>query len=506
MILAGKYRVDRVLAAGGQGTVVKAIHLRLKQPVAIKIPHPPGDDDDVSFERILREARATFLLRSEHIARIIDVEEVNGAPFIVMEYLEGVDLRQMLAERGPLPWQEAVGLLLQAIDGLAEAHDNDIVHRDLKPSNLFVERRSDGTPLLKVLDFGVSKSTSVSLTNEEIADLTAPLRMVGTPRYVAPEQARDARAATRASDVWALGVIFQEMLTAEPVFRGRTDLEVLAQILHKWPAPVSLVRADIPLEIERLILRCLQKVPEHRFADVRELAEHLAPLAPSWASMNVERLCRSSRANRTPPPEHAPPSAVPPRDSSKSPLFVMAAGVAVGLLAGTVVLAAVAMSKAPGRRSAQSEPAGRVTLERNEASAAAVEIFETKPEALVEPASEASRPDGAPEPTEVPLASHPAPPLTARRSPGRAVHAHGPHRTHIAATGKQRVARIPSATSISLASTTGARPPAVPAPRVGRQETEKTEEIAALQAPVVETPRHTLPTNENESDPLDGRR
>src|SRR5438552_14156555 len=127
MILAGKYQVDQVLAAGGQGTVIKAIHLRLKQPVAIKVPHRSGDADDVNFERIVREARATFRLRSEHIARIIDVEEVNGVPFIVMEYLEGVDLKQMLAQRGPLPWDEADGLLWQAIDGLAQAQHNGAV-------------------------------------------------------------------------------------------------------------------------------------------------------------------------------------------------------------------------------------------------------------------------------------------------------------------------------------------------------------------------------------------
>jgi serine/threonine protein kinase len=511
MILAGKYRVDRVLAAGGQGTVIKAIHLRLKQPVAIKVPHRSADADDVNFERMFREARATFLLRSEHIARIIDVEEVNGAPFIVMEYLEGVDLKQMLAQRGPLPWEEAVGLLLQTLDGLAEAHDKEIVHRDLKPSNLFVERRPDGTPLLKVLDFGVSKTTCVALTDEQIADLTAPLRMVGTPRYVAPEQARDARAATRASDIWALGVIFQEMLTAEPVFRGRTDLEVVAQILHKWPAPISLVRADIPLEIERLILRCLQKVPEHRFADVRELAEHLAPFAPPWASLNVDRLRRSSRTSRPPAPAPSLPSAARPADSTRSPpLRMLVAGLAVGLLAGTAIVAVVAMNKNHGRRTAQSDPAdvaslaGGATLEPRETSAALVESLDEKREAPVQPASEAARPSGADRATEVSLASPRPTETPIRRSPTRALHGHPPRRTHIAATGRQRVARIPSATPISLASSTSARSVPAPSPPIAPPATEKAEEIVVLQAPVAEPRRPQVPSEE--TDPLDGRR
>jgi len=295
-IFAGKYRVERILASGGQGTIAVATHLRLHQPVALKVAHSSENLEPEAIERLFREARATFRLTSEHIARIFDVDVERGVPFIVMEYLEGRDLKALLAECGQLTCAEAVGLLVHAIDGIAEAHDAGIIHRDLKPSNLFVQQRPDGTPLLKVLDFGVSKANPAASRSDEVADLTAPLRMLGTPRYMAPEQACDARAASAASDIWALGLILQEMLTVSPVFRARNEVEELAQILTKSPTPVSLIRPDVPPEIERILLRCLQKDPEHRFADVRELAEQLAPFVPPWATIELARLRRSGRA------------------------------------------------------------------------------------------------------------------------------------------------------------------------------------------------------------------
>jgi len=294
-IIAGKYKVEGILAAGGQATVAKAMHLRLNRPVAIKFPHDGEPIAEITTELFIREARATFQLRSEHIARVIDVDVEAKAPFIVMEYLEGCDLKQLLARRGALPFQEAIGLMLQAIDGLAEAHDAGIVHRDLKPSNLFVLQRADGTPCLKVLDFGISKGGAFSSSEGDFGDLTVPLKMLGTPRYMAPEQAVDARQATAATDVWALGLILQEMLTGTPVFRARGEADAVARLLSKEPVPISLVRPDVPAEVERLLLRCLQKAPEHRFSDIRELAEALAPFAPAWAAVNVERLRRSSR-------------------------------------------------------------------------------------------------------------------------------------------------------------------------------------------------------------------
>ncbi len=180
--------------------------------------------------------------------------------------------------------------MLQACEALAEAHEEGIVHRDLKPSNLFLTQRPDGTPLLKVLDFGLSKTTVLEDGTLDHSELTEPLRIIGSPRYMSPEQVRDARHADARTDVWALGAILQELLTATPVFRARTRTDVLAMVLTKSPSPLTLLRPEVPAEIEHAVLRCLQKNPEHRFRSVRELAECLAPFAPSWAALSLERL------------------------------------------------------------------------------------------------------------------------------------------------------------------------------------------------------------------------
>src|SRR5262245_55273398 len=157
-ILAGKYRVERVLGAGGMGLVVAATHLVLGRLVALKFMLPQTVGAGGSIDRFLREARAASLLRSEHVASVKDLGTLeNGAPFIVMEYLEGIDLAQLLHERRTLPPMVAIDYVLQACEALAEAHAHGIVHRDLKPANLFLTRRPNGTPLVKVLDFGISK-------------------------------------------------------------------------------------------------------------------------------------------------------------------------------------------------------------------------------------------------------------------------------------------------------------------------------------------------------------
>ena len=166
-ILLGKYRVDDVIGVGGMGRVVKASHLYLQQPVAIKILLPQMVESQSTVARFLREAQATVRLRSEHIARVMDVGTLpEGTPFIVMEYLDGFDLNQILRHHGPQLAQPVVDLILQACEGLAEAHSVGIVHRDIKPSNFFITRRPDGSNLLKILDFGISK------TPAELTELT----------------------------------------------------------------------------------------------------------------------------------------------------------------------------------------------------------------------------------------------------------------------------------------------------------------------------------------------
>ena len=202
-LVAGKFQIDRVIGQGGMGFVVAATHVHLGQRVALKFLLPAMASDRAVVERFLREARSSAQLRGEHICRVSDVGVLDaGAPYFVMELLEGQDLASMLAARGPIPVPILADYILQACLGLAEAHAAGIVHRDLKPANLFLTLRPDGTPLIKIVDFGIAKdptSTSFHLTRTDA--------VMGSPGYMSPEQLRSTRVADARSDLWALGVI-----------------------------------------------------------------------------------------------------------------------------------------------------------------------------------------------------------------------------------------------------------------------------------------------------------
>src|ERR1019366_641727 len=186
-LLAGKYRVERVLGAGGMGIVVAARHEQLDQMVAIKFVRDDALDNDEAVQRFLREARAAVKLKSEHVARVLDVGKLeSGAPYMVMEYLEGSDLGKVLAEQGAVDASVAADWILQACEAVAEAHAMGIVHRDLKPENLFLTNTVGGAQRIKVLDFGVSKAMGGA--SGELSNLTRTRAMLGSPLYMAPEQ------------------------------------------------------------------------------------------------------------------------------------------------------------------------------------------------------------------------------------------------------------------------------------------------------------------------------
>ena len=198
-IIAGKYRVESTLGFGGMGVVLAARHLQLDERVAIKVLRDDVTVDAEHVARFLREAQAAVRLKSEHVARILDVGTLpDGKPYMVMELLEGLDLGRLLQDQGQLARPLAVDLVLQTCDALAEAHAIGIVHRDIKPTNLFITSRRDGSPLLKVLDFGISKAQSTA----ELS-LTQTSSMLGTPAYMSPEQMRSARNADARSDLWS---------------------------------------------------------------------------------------------------------------------------------------------------------------------------------------------------------------------------------------------------------------------------------------------------------------
>jgi serine/threonine protein kinase len=281
--LANKYRVEGVVGRGGMGVVLSARHIQLGQVAAIKLLTLPPDEDrrDEAIGRFLNEAQAAARLQSDHVVRIYDVGQLeDGLPFMVMELLVGQDLSSILDERHALPEVEAVDYVLQACAGVAEAHRMGIVHRDLKPSNLFVTRRSDGLPLLKVLDFGISKQLTDPSSGEAAPNFTNTRTLMGSPNYMSPEQIRDARRVDGRTDVWALGVILQELLTDAPVFNGESFPGVCAAIVADPPTPVRSLRADVSPELEAVIARCLQKDPKQRYQSVAELQADLVPLVP----------------------------------------------------------------------------------------------------------------------------------------------------------------------------------------------------------------------------------
>ena len=286
-ILAGKYEALRVLGAGGMGVVVAARHIHLDQKVALKFLLPESLAKPKVVARFEREARAVVKLKGEHVARVLDVGKMDtGAPYIVMEFLEGMDLAHLLEKNGRLPIDEAADYVLQACEALAEAHALRIVHRDLKPGNLFLTRRVDGRQHVKVLDFGISKLEGV----EENLSLTQTSEVVGSPKYMAPEQLRGAKFADARSDIWSLGIILYELITANVPFDAETLAHLCAVVISDPPRPVRELLPDVPSGIEAIILRCLDKDPAKRFQNVADFARALEPFAMSHDRSAADRI------------------------------------------------------------------------------------------------------------------------------------------------------------------------------------------------------------------------
>jgi serine/threonine-protein kinase len=307
-LVADKYRIGSVIGIGGMGVVVAAIHEGLGERVAIKFLGEQACQDSERVARFIREAWIASKIKNDHVARVVDVGTLAGGHvFMAMEYLEGEELSVWIA-RQRFDIDMAVDFVLQVLEAIAEAHRLGIIHRDLKPANLFVTRRADGSPWLKVLDFGISKVTASS------GELTKTSAMLGSPLYMAPEQLLASKDADMRADIWALGVILYELLGNSTPFSGESLASICTQVLHA-PAP-SLVerRPDIPPEIAAAVARCLSKSPDDRFRDVAELAAALAPFGGPGASMSAEYVRRVMAA-----PAPAPRAPLPSSGGSKGP-------------------------------------------------------------------------------------------------------------------------------------------------------------------------------------------
>ena len=299
-ILLGKYRIERELGAGAMGTVLAATHLALGQTVAIKVLGGASARDPEAMARFLREAQAAARLQSEHVVRVLDAGMLDDQrPFLVMEHLRGEDLRTMIALRGRLPVPLAIDLTLQVCAALADAHAAGIVHRDIKPANLFVTERPDGAPLVKVLDFGISKLASAEVS------LTQSSTSIGTPAYMAPEQMRSAKDVDGRADVWGLGAVLFEGLSGRRAFDAETVSAVCWQVVME---PSPRLPVALPRGLDAVVHRCLAKAPAQRFATVADLAAALAPFAGDAraAAMIVERAARTLARSLPPPRARAP--------------------------------------------------------------------------------------------------------------------------------------------------------------------------------------------------------
>ncbi|MEP7123805.1 MAG: serine/threonine-protein kinase [Byssovorax sp.] len=291
-VVAEKYLIERVLGKGGMGIVYVAKHLQLGERLAIKFLKKKTLENEELVARFLREGRTAARLRSEHTARVRDVGTMpDGAPYLVMEYLDGRDFDAVLVEHGPLSPTVAVKYVLQACEALAEAHSIGIIHRDLKPANLILIRRRDGTTAIKIIDFGISKLVE----GEGGPAMTQAAVMMGSPLYMAPEQMASAREADARSDVFSLGAILYHFLTGKPPFVGSSAVDVFERITEGPPSPRAL-QPDLPAGIEAITSRCLRKSRAERFPDVAALAAALVPYGPPHAELYAESAERILRA------------------------------------------------------------------------------------------------------------------------------------------------------------------------------------------------------------------
>jgi serine/threonine-protein kinase len=289
-IVAGKYLVEEAIAEGGIGVVVVARHLALQQRVAIKYLKPKTLTNPTLVERFVREARLSAQLTSEHVVRVYDVGTLPEAgPYMVMEYLVGEDLGQTV-QAGPLPAGRAVDYVLQACDALAEAHALGIVHRDIKPDNMFLAKRASATPVLKIIDFGISKVSPRRGDDNRWATDTGASERFGTPLYMSPEQLRSTSSVDARTDIWSLGVVLHELLTGTLPFPGADLPQVCTSVLTASPARIRTLRPEIPPGLESTVLRCLEKSPARRFRDVGELARALVPFGPASAADRADRI------------------------------------------------------------------------------------------------------------------------------------------------------------------------------------------------------------------------
>jgi serine/threonine protein kinase len=452
-ILAGKYRVERVLGVGGMGVVVAAHHIQLDEKVALKFLLPDALGNAEAVARFAREARAAVKIKSEHVARVTDVGTLpNGAPYMVMEYLEGGDLAEWVKQRGALPVEQAVEFVLQACVAVADAHALGIVHRDLKPANLFCVRRSDGQLSIKVLDFGISKMTDAG--GMAPGSMTRTSALMGSPLYMSPEQMRSSKDVDAMTDIWALGVILFELMTGRTAFLAETVTELAIKVSTE-PAPsIRSFRPDVPPALEAIVGKCLEKDKRQRYRNVAELALALLPFAPKRAKSTVDRISGIIQASGL----------------STSALDVPLSPPAEGTIVSAGTLPAVGRTTAggPGGRKAfvGASVAGAVVLLAIVGTALALRRGPAHPDDSHATAAVAppSAPAPVPAPTQTAALEPPRAPEAKLVEPPPVVTVAAPQPVASAATTRKKASAPGVATPPSTPSPPAAQAPPAPAP------------------------------------------
>jgi len=273
-VISGKYRIDSILGRGAMGVVVAATHLELREAIALKFLYAKTDGSEDFKSRFRREAQVSAKLRNEHITRVLDVGTWReGAMYMVMEYLAGNDLRKMIRTQGPFPIGAAVEYIVQVCEGVAETHAHGIIHRDLKPSNLLVTKRADGSDLVKILDFGISKWTAMG---EEEGELTQTGVVLGSPKYMSPEQLFGAGSVDSRTDIWSIGAILYELIGGRPPYDQPSLARICADLAGNKPPPrLRDQRTEVTPELEAVVLHCLERSVDLRIQSVADLAGDL---------------------------------------------------------------------------------------------------------------------------------------------------------------------------------------------------------------------------------------
>jgi urea transport system substrate-binding protein len=346
-VIAEKYMVIRVLASGGMGVVVAARHRQLHRIVAIKFLREGMSSKAGVVARFEREGRVIAGLTGEHVAKVFDFGRLpTGEPFIVMEFLEGETISERIRRLAKIPPPEAVSFVLQACDGLAEAHAAGVIHRDLKPQNLFICKQLDDTESIKIIDFGISKA------RESEATLTHEADVIGTPAYMAPEQFEAPGSVDERADVWSLGALLYEALSGQLPFAGAGVLQIVSAVVKTEPKLLTELDPGISPELAAVVHKCLSKEPDGRFASVLELARALTPFATGDGALRLERMERLAR------PRPASPSALPLEQTGETRRIDRQAGIE------TSVETSVSSVQAAGPRSSRANTASRLVLSR----------------------------------------------------------------------------------------------------------------------------------------------